>query len=193
MFACGIGCDEKRGDLVHGDPGGYAQFVWINESDHIITMSMDEWSGVENEVLPIGGKVMRDAWGGIMSIPNVKEFTRGGISILFDEGPYGVVFDYFGYGNISNSSNLPIVTRKDAYLQLDESYRFEMLDAREVLGEEYSDWPAGQWTYTFTNADYEAAVKMGEARGESCLRPTSAKPSVEEKARSAASPCPSLH
>ena len=72
-----------------------------------------------------------------------RQYTIEGMKISFDDGSYGGVF------------SIPTEYPTAPYNPCDE-YNYEM-------GEEYkeSGMLQRQWTYTFTNADYDAAVARG--------------------------------
>ena len=74
-------------------------------------------------------------------------YTRSGMSIVFDDGPYGGVF------NASSVSNDPQPSPRDQ-----QNCEYEEIEETDP-GIYYSR--LGIWTYTFTNTDYDAAVARG--------------------------------
>jgi hypothetical protein len=132
------GCSDKDDENVDMASVGY--YVWQNESDHRITLTVI--GRFENEVLLPKEHISKTMIGFIFP-PSPRSYTIEGMKISFDDGPYGGVF--------SIPTEYPIAP----YNPCDE-YNYEM-------GEEYkeSGMLQRQWTYTFTNADYDAAVARG--------------------------------
>ena len=147
------GCDKDNGEDV--DPPGIGHFVWVNASDHRITMTVN--GQFEDEIMLPGERISKTMIGFIFP-PSPRSYTIEGMKISFDDGPYGGVF--------SIPTEYPIAP----YNPCDE-YNYEM-------GEEYkeSGMLQRQWTYTFTNADYDAAVARGPMKeqynhtGATCLQ-----------------------
>lgn len=132
--------EEKFEPIV--DRASISHYIWQNDSDHRIKMTIyDEFydeagerlSGVEEEMLP-GESIIRER--GMIGWPPSPEFRRG-IKMVFDDGPYG--------GNFPLSKNfvLPYDITQETYFK------------REIEDD------IVKWTYTFTNADYDAAVARG--------------------------------
>ena len=137
----GCGDNEEGQDMgLHGDPPGYSLFIWSNESDHRITMTVTD-RFEKKEILP--GESLLQEEVGFVTPPSLEGYMIDGVSIVFDDGPYGGVF------------SIPTEYPTAPYNPCDE-YNYEM-------GEEYkeSGMLQRQWTYTFTNADYDAAVARG--------------------------------
>ena len=132
------GCDKDNGEDV--DPPGIGHFVWVNASDHRITMTVN--GQFEDEIMLPGERISKTMIGFIFP-PSPRSYTIEGMKISFDDGSYGGVF------------SIPTEYPTAPYNPCDE-YNYEM-------GEEYkeSGMLQRQWTYTFTNADYEAAVARG--------------------------------
>ena len=133
------GCDKDNGEDV--DPPGIGHFVWVNASDHRITMTVN--GQFEDEIMLPGERISKTMIGFIALPPSPDLYVMHGIEIVFDDGPYGGVF------------TRPMEYPAAPYNPCDE-YNYEM-------GEEYkeSGMLQRQWTYTFTNADYDAAVARG--------------------------------
>ena len=147
------GCSDKDDENV--DMASVGHYVWQNESDHRITLTVI--GRFENEVLLPKEHISKTMIGFIFP-PSPRSYTIEGMKISFDDGPYGGVF--------SIPTEYPIAP----YNPCDE-YNYEM-------GEEYkeSGMLQRQWTYTFTNADYDAAVARGPMKeqynhtGATCLQ-----------------------
>ena len=133
------GCDKDNGEDV--DPPGIGHFVWVNASDHRITMTVN--GQFEDEIMLPGERISKTMIGFIALPPSPDLYTIEGMKISFDDGSYGGVF------------SIPTEYPTAPYNPCDE-YNYEM-------GEEYkeSGMLQRQWTYTFTNADYDAAVARG--------------------------------
>ena len=71
------------------DPPGYSLFVWSNESDHWITMTVTD-RFEKKEILP--GESLLQEEVGFVTPPSLEGYTRDGVSIVFDDGLYGGVF-----------------------------------------------------------------------------------------------------
>ena len=111
IMLAGCGDNEEGQDMgLHGDPPGYSLFIWSNESDHRITMTVTD-RFEKKEILP--GESLLQEEVGFVTPPSLEGYMINGVSIVFDDGPYG---GYIGFC---------------------------------------------RWTYTFTNADYDAAVARG--------------------------------
>lgn len=128
------GCDKDNGDCV--DSLGIGYFNWVNESDHRITMTVN--GQFEDETILPGACISKSMMGGIASAPSPDMYAMHGIEIVFDDGPYGGIF-----------------TRPELYptapYNLCDEYNYS-----------WEDMPGCRvWTYTFTNADYDAAVARG--------------------------------
>ena len=132
------GCDKDNGEDV--DPPGIGHFVWVNASDHRITMTVN--GQFEDEIMLPGERISKTMIGFIFPT-SPRSYTIEGMKISFDDGSYGGVF------------SIPTEYPTAPYNPCDE-YTYEM-------GEEYkeSGMLQRQWTYTFTNADYDAAVARG--------------------------------
>ena len=132
------GCSDKDDENV--DMASVGHYVWQNESDHRITLTVI--GRFENEVLLPKERISKPMIGFIFP-PSPRSYTIEGMKISFDDGPYGGVF------------SIPTEYPTAPYNPCDE-YNYEM-------GEEYkeSGMLQRQWTYTFTNADYDAAVARG--------------------------------
>ena len=141
LIAAGCHEEEKKSETIV-DPMSISLYIWQNDSDHRIRMTIydklrdetGEWvSGVEEEMLP-GESIIRENGGtGWPPSPNFRQ----GIKMVFDDGPYG--------------GNFPL---PDSFLsQYDISHENNFKRQR--------DDGITKWTYTFTNADYDAAVARG--------------------------------
>jgi len=132
------GCSDKDDENV--DMASVGHYVWQNESDHRITLTVI--GRFENEVLLPKERISKTMIGFIFP-PSPRSYTIEGMKISFDDGSYGGVF------------SIPTEYPTAPYNPCDE-YNYEM-------GEEYkeSGMLQRQWTYTFTNADYDAAVARG--------------------------------
>lgn len=145
------------------DGASYSFYVWRNESVHTITLSLvvddpfQSPSGKElNFTLVPGGEY--DAMRGGNTPPGDYRYNWR-MTVLFDDGTYGAEFDY--------GVEKPLNYNADFDPTLKENYEYEEVenpyDCRLCSGH--------RWTYTFTDADYEAAVAYGE-RARRCNRIT---------------------
>ena len=147
------GCSDKDDENV--DMASVGHYVWQNESDHRITLTVI--GRFENEVLLPKEHISKTMIRFIFP-PSPRSYTIEGMKISFDDGSYGGVF------------SIPTEYPTAPYNPCDE-YNLEM-------GEEYkeSGMLQRQWTYTFTNADYDAAVARGPMKeqynhtGATCLQ-----------------------
>ncbi len=152
--ACKPNTHEPQPPIV--DYASYSYFIWINESDHLITLT----GGRNGPIHDFTGKVIQpgeslekeSGWFGSPLLPS--EYTPVMV-VVFDDGAYQAIYGRY-------EAPFP-----DGY---DRKYD---LTWTENYVEENVDSPNGcepcrgtRWTYTFTNADYEAAVRMSEAATE---------------------------
>ncbi len=132
--------------LLGCDPLGRSHYIWKNDSDHTITLlGFGYGISFENEVIPPGesfitdygelggGGVPPDIWRMTVTFDNDIEMICGSPLIPVENRVPGVNFD---------TSFNPM---------WEENYEYKKLGRYDY-----------QWTYTFTNADYEAAVRMSE-------------------------------
>ena len=132
------GCSDKDDENV--DMAGVGHYVWQNESDHRITLTVI--GEFENEIM-LPGECISKTMIGFIFPPSPDLYVMHGVEIVFDDGPYGGVF------------TRPEVYPAAPYNPCDY-YNYE-------VGKEYKEngMLQRQWTYTFTNADYDAAVARG--------------------------------
>lgn len=135
----GCGDNEEGQDMgLHGDPPGYSLFIWSNESDHRITMTVTD-RFEKKEILP-GESLLQEEVGFIIPL-SLEEYTGNGVTVVFDDGPYGGVFFR--------------TDKVEAFNPCFEcNYTVERSNIDGYIG-------FCRWTYTFTNADYDAAVARG--------------------------------
>lgn len=90
IMLAGCGDNEEGQDMgLHGDPPGYSLFIWSNESDHRITMTVTD-RFEKKEILP--GESLLQEEVGFVTPPSLEGYMIDGVSIVFDDGPYGGVF-----------------------------------------------------------------------------------------------------
>ena len=130
------GCDKDNGEDV--DPPGIGHFVWVNASDHRITMTVN--GQFEDEIMLPGERISKTMIGFIALPPSPDLYVMHGIEIVFDDGPYGGVF--------TRPKEYPAAPYNPCN---EKVYVWEDMPVENDL----SHWV---WTYTFTNADYDAAV-----------------------------------
>ena len=133
------GCDKDNGEDV--DPPGIGHFVWVNASDHRITMTVN--GQFEDEIMLPGERISKTMIGFIALPPSPDLYAMHGIEIVFDDGPYGGVF--------TRPKEYPAAPYNPCN---EKEYVWEDMPVENDL----SHWV---WTYTFTNADYDAAVARG--------------------------------
>ena len=126
------GCDN---DDTIVDPAEVGYVQWVNASDHRITITLDG-SWTEIPVLAPGESHMQIGVG-VMCSFSIQAVIYWGCKIVFDDGPYG------GYFPCNESGIKPL----DPGVQ------------RNYVKSRYDNKPL--FTYTFTNADYDAAVARG--------------------------------
>lgn len=135
------GCNDSPAEMEDVvDVGLLTQVIWKNASDHNISMQGTVLS-VPAVTLPVGGEHV-EITGNIGSYVLLEDFLRNGsMTVLFDDGLYGGVFSSESAGELNpcKESNYRFVEVKDEYM-------------KTVIY---------VYTYTFTNADYEAAVASG--------------------------------
>ena len=150
----GCGDNEEGQDMgLHGDPPGYSLFIWSNESDHRITMTVTD-RFEKKEILP-GESLLQEEVGFIIPL-SLEEYTGNGVTVVFDDGSYGGVFFR--------------TDKVEAFNPCFEcNYTVERSNIDGYIG-------FCRWTYTFTNADYDAAVARGPMKeqynhtGATCLQ-----------------------
>ena len=128
------GCDKDNGEDV--DPPGIGHFVWVNASDHRITMTVN--GQFEDEIMLPGERISKTMIGFIALPPSPDLYVMHGIEIVFDDGPYGGVF--------TRPKEYPAAPYNPCN---EKEYVWEDMPVENDL----SHWV---WTYTFTNADYDA-------------------------------------
>ena len=121
-----------------GDPLGYSLFIWSNESDHRITMTVTD-RFEKKEIFP-GESLLQEEVGFIIPL-SLEEYTGNGVTVVFDDGSFGGVF-----------FRTDKVTAFNPCLEC--NYTVERSNIDGYI-------PYVRWTYTFTNADYDAAVARG--------------------------------
>ena len=135
IMLAGCGDNEEGQDMgLHGDPPGYSLFIWSNESDHRITMTVTD-RFEKKEILP--GESLLQEEVGFVTPPSLEGYMIDGVSIVFDDGPYGGVF-----------FRTDKVTAFNPCLEC--NYTVERSNIDGYIG-------FCRWTYTFTNADYDGA------------------------------------
>ena len=150
----GCGDNEEGQDMgLHGDPPGYSLFIWSNESDHRITMTVTD-RFEKKEILP-GESLLQEEVGFIIPL-SLEEYTGNGVTVVFDDGSYGGVF-----------------FRTDKVEAFNPCFECNYTVERSNID---GYIPYVRWTYTFTNADYDAAVARGPMKeqynhtGATCLQ-----------------------
>lgn len=90
IMLAGCGDNEEGQDMgLHGDPPGYSLFIWSNESDHRITMTVTD-RFEKKEILP--GESLLQEEVGFVTPPSLEGYMIDGVSIVFDDGRTGVYF-----------------------------------------------------------------------------------------------------
>ena len=75
----GCGDNEEGQDMgLHGDPPGYSLFIWSNESDHRITMTVTD-RFEKKEILP-GESLLQEEVGFIIPL-SLEEYTGNGVTV----------------------------------------------------------------------------------------------------------------
>lgn len=142
-----VGCNEKKDDVII-EPVGVGYHIWQNDSDHRINIIEYEGFTIDGEklvpdeqarIIQPGESIVRREFN--IAIPPAPHFYND-IELIFDDGPYGGVYP------LSRES----VSSYDVWW----GYNYEE-------GELFMDGTilCRRWTYTFTNADFDAAVARG--------------------------------
>ena len=76
------GCDKDNGEDV--DPPGISHFIWVNASDHRITMTVN--GQFEDEIMLPGERISKTMIG-FVTPPFPDLYMMHGIEIVFDDGP----------------------------------------------------------------------------------------------------------
>lgn len=143
----------------------YNYYVWDNESNHSITLSVDGWfnesSGFKNLLLQPGERHEEMVFFDGELSPGVG-WT---VTVLFDDGFYGTEF----YWDETIDEDGYFVYRP---FPEDYDVRYNPVAEENYLSEEVKN-PEGcrqcagvRWTYTFTDDDYNAAVAYAERTAE---------------------------
>ncbi len=144
----------------YGDPARESYYVWVNKSDHTITFTLDRFDPLPDreDFLPVTDEKTLESNGQI-------ELTGGGMA--YSPPPS----DLFDKMTITFHDGTEVVYCRRDYvpphidlLPLPESYnkQYDPTFNSNYVQEDVKN--GTRWTYTFTNADYEAAVRMSEAQ-----------------------------
>ena len=145
---CIVGCakeDPNQDQPPHNDWASVGRYIWENNSDHTIMVTV--FGEFEDELLSPGGRIVKEKDNLGSTIIHFHTYVRKGMSIIFDDGPYGGVFDE------NDVNNDPQPSPRDW-----KNCEYEEIEEPDP-GIYYKRM--GIWTYTFTNADYDAAVARG--------------------------------
>lgn len=157
------GCNYSK---VIIDAVGISYHVWVNNSDYTVTVSGP--NAYDGDTYPLPGEknfevelAPGESYTGIRhgemgyAPPPYGMFLK--ISVGFDDGDdvYDVEFsvEYGREGDVYTSTYLPLDYDSDYHLYVEENYVSENVDSPQGC----SECVGRRWTYTFTNADYEAA------------------------------------
>lgn len=136
---CMTGCSNDT------DYGGFSYFIWANDSDHRITLSVAREYGelvIENEIIEPGESFESERVdGAIAYCPPPSSYIRY-VEVVFEDGTKAIYIK--GYQPPRDSD---YYSRQDP--TIDWNYEKEVTVSHAVRT---------RWTYTFTNADYDAAV-----------------------------------
>ncbi len=136
---CMTGCSNDT------DYGGFSYFIWANDSDHRITLSVAREYGelvIENEIIEPGESFESERVdGAIAYCPPPSSYIRY-VEVVFEDGTKAIYIK--GYQPPRDSD---YYSRQDS--TIDWNYEEEVTASHAVRT---------RWTYTFTNADYDAAV-----------------------------------
>lgn len=150
--------------MVNKDYASVSYYVWVNESDHTVSLSVADYIFYNPENPPYGksGFVATLAPG---ESHTEKEVAKALIPPVFDN--MTVVFDGNGdsrrveFGLRYEGNKVP----PKVYLPEGYDGKYNPLDERNYDYESVKspdgcdECGGGRWTYVFTNADYEAAVE----------------------------------
>lgn len=79
IMLAGCGDNEEGQDMgLHGDPPGYSLFIWSNESDHRITMTVTD-RFEKKEILP--GESLLQEEVGFVTPPSLEGYMIDGVSM----------------------------------------------------------------------------------------------------------------
>lgn len=147
LFAAGCQEEDGKYEMIEDDVDleCVSHYIWQNDSDHRIRMTIydrlwneaGEWiSGIEEEMLPGEYIFRKDSDMGEHPSPKFRK----GIKMVFDDGPYGGSFSF--YDSFYSPYNIAL------------ERNFKQQREGDIM----------KWTYTFTNADYDAAVARGSMK-----------------------------
>ena len=135
---CMTGCSNET------DFGGFSYFIWANDSDHRITLSVAREYGelvIENEIIEPGESFESEKVdGGMADCPSPSDYIRY-MTVAFEDGIEALYVTGILPPRDSDYS------KQDP--TIDWNYEEEVTVSHAVRT---------RWTYTFTNADYDAAV-----------------------------------
>ncbi len=163
------GC-SKRPCCVIIDAVVVSQYVWINNSSHriILTGVVPEHNGISHErtlTLAPNEHAEREYAGfGFIYPPQVYSIDRmsaGITTVFFDDGTYSATYNH-NYSLYGYTGAIPEHYNFDYDLTREENYDFERVETHNDCRE----CPSGRFTYTFTDADYEAAKLYGPRAAE---------------------------
>ncbi len=123
------------------DPGGISYFVWVNNSNHKITLE-GQYPHIRFEIQPDEYYERKD--GGISNVPSPADIWNK-LTVVFDD-EIEVIYSY------------PMVSLEGRKSNVNYDIPFNPVWDGNYLQENVKN--GTRWTYTFTNADYEAAKAM---------------------------------
>lgn len=152
-----LGC--KRGTI--DEVVGESRFIWRNRSDHVIRFIAREYTNYNprEEALLFEQYLRPDRsfeyfqFGGFGDAPWPEDVEFSSVTVRFDdqeEVTYVRKIENFPYGILSPPEGYP----EEHELFLADSYKKETTKTNGLI--------STTWTYTFTNADYEAAREWAE-------------------------------
>ena len=136
---CMTGCSNDT------DYGGFSYFIWANDSDHRITLSVAREYGelvIENEIIEPGESFESERVDGAIAYCQPPSSYIRYVEVVFEDGTKAIYIK--GYQPPRDSD---YYSRQDS--TIDWNYEEEVTASHAVRT---------RWTYTFTNADYDAAV-----------------------------------
>ena len=150
LFIIAFFCEAcKPNQHVIIDYIGVSYFIWGNNSDYQIKFSGRGYElNLENEIIQPGNSLEKEARNMGIPLSPMGQFSE--ITLVFDENIKAI----YGHPTTPSEYQNSDVNYNQPYNPVwDGNYALEKLDAY-----------AHRWTYTFTNADYEAARAISEAQ-----------------------------
>ncbi len=143
-------CKDK--EIVIVDHNGYGYYHWVNESEHSITLSLEATHvpDFEETLAPGDSYSITHLGMGDAIPPGSGDDWR--MTVFFDDETHNVIFER------DDDVLLPVGYDQKFNPILVQNYRKEIVESPEGCEE----CLGARWTYTFTDADYDAAIAFAQ-------------------------------